>query len=67
MDCRLIRARIQQAGIPLAPAVFVTGFLVVQSSDSLDVVAVYSAAPVASNQVSSIHTERVPQRRVLAD
>src|SRR5215217_6360288 len=31
VDCRLIRARVQQAGIPLPPAIFVTGFLVIQS------------------------------------
>ena len=30
----------------------------------LDVVAVYTAAPTPGNQVSSIHTERVPVRRV---
>ena len=64
IDCRLIRARIQQAGIPLPPAIFVTGFLVIQSREELDVVAVYSAAPVATNQVASIHTERVHVRRV---
>lgn len=65
IDCRLVRARVEQAGIPLQPAIFFTGFVVVQSSEPLDVVAVYSAAPVASNQVSTMHTERVPQRRVL--
>lgn len=64
VDCRLIRARIEQAGIPLPPAIFVTGFLVVQSRQELDVVAVYTAAPVATNQVSSIHTERVLPRKV---
>src|SRR5688572_11539693 len=57
IDCRLIRARVQQAGIPLPPAIFVTGFLVIQSREELDVVAVYTAAPVATDQVSSIHTE----------
>ena len=64
IDCRLIRARVQQAGIPLPPAIFVTGFLVVQSRAELDVVAVYTAAPVATNQVASVHTERVPVRRL---
>jgi hypothetical protein len=67
IDCRLIRARVQQSGIPLPPAIFVTGFLVIQSREELDVVAVYTAAPVATDQVSSIHTERVPVRRVPAD
>ena len=64
VDCRLIRARIEQSGIPLQPAIFVTGFLVVQARAELDVVAVYTAAPVATNQVASIHTERVPVRRL---
>jgi hypothetical protein len=64
IDCRLITARVQQAGIPLPPAIFFTGFLVVQSRAELDVVAVYTAAPVATNQVASIHTERVPVRRL---
>jgi hypothetical protein len=64
VDCRLIRARIGQAQIPLPPAIFVTGFLVVQSRAELDVVAVYTAAPVATNQVASFHTERVPVRRL---
>jgi hypothetical protein len=65
IDCRLIRARLQQAGIPVPPAVFITGFLVIQSVEPLDVVAVYTAAPTTTNQVASIHTERVPVRRVL--
>ena len=64
VDCRLITARVQQAGIPLPPAIFFTGFLVVQSRAELDVVAVYTAAPVATNQVASIHTERVSVRRL---
>src|SRR5687768_16598332 len=62
VDCRLIRARAQQAGI-VVPAFF-TGFLVIQSRAELDVVAVYTAAPVATNQVASIDTERVPVRRL---
>ncbi|MEA3028888.1 MAG: hypothetical protein QOG13_213 [Sphingomonadales bacterium] len=65
IDCRLIRARLQQAGIALGPPnVFITGFLVVQSSEPLDVVAVYTAAPTTTNQVASIHTERVPMRQL---
>jgi hypothetical protein len=64
VDCRLIRARAQQAGIGLPGSVFFTGFLVVQSRAELDVVAVYTASPVATNQVASIHTERVPVRRL---
>lgn len=64
VDCRLIRARLQQAGIPVPAATFITGFVVVQSARELDVVAVYTAAPTPGNQVASIHTERVPVRRV---
>ena len=64
IDCRLIRARFQQAGIPVPGPGFITGFVVVQSARELDVVAVYTAAPTPGNQVSSIHTERVPVRRV---
>ncbi|MEA3051515.1 MAG: hypothetical protein QOG72_418 [Sphingomonadales bacterium] len=65
VDCRLIRARLQQSGIPVPANGFITGFLVIESSRELDVVAVYTAAPTPGNQVSSIHTERVPVRRVI--
>ena len=64
IDCRLIRARLQQAGIPVPGNSFITGFAVVQSARELDVVAVYTAAPTPGNQVASLHTERVPVRRL---
>ena len=64
LDCRLIRARLQQAGIPVPGNSFITSFVAVQSAREMDVVAVYTAAPTPGNQVSSIHTERVPVRRV---
>lgn len=67
IDCRLIRARLQQAGIPVPLPGFITGFVVVQSARELDVVAVYTAAPTPGNQVASIATERVPVRRVMGD
>jgi hypothetical protein len=62
-DCRWIRGRLQAANIPI-PALF-TGFVVLQSRRELDVVAVYTAAPLNPNQVSTMHTERVPVRRVI--
>lgn len=65
VDCRVIRARLQQAGIGVPGNSFITGFLAVQSARELDVVAVYTAAPTPGNQVSSIHTERVPVRKVM--
>ncbi|HEX8626085.1 MAG TPA: hypothetical protein VF782_13550 [Allosphingosinicella sp.] len=61
-NCRLIRARLVAAGIPVGP--FFTGFLVIQSPRQLDVVAVYSAG-AANGQVASVHTERVQVRRVM--
>jgi hypothetical protein len=44
---------------------FVKGFVVVESRFELDVVAVYTAAGVDA-QVETLHTERVPGRRVWA-
>jgi CARDB len=46
----------------LADAKFVKGFVVIESSQELDVVAVYTAAPTKG--VETIHTERVPARRI---
>lgn len=60
-NCRWIRSRLGSAGIPTGP--FFTGFLVIQSPRELDVVAVYSAGTLAG-QAASVHTERVPVRRV---
>jgi hypothetical protein len=42
----------------------VEGFLVIESSHSLDVVAVYTASPLRAD-VSSIDVERVPERKIL--
>lgn len=61
-DCSWIKRRLAISGIPV-PA-FATGFLVIQAHRELDVVAVYTAAPNNTNQVSTMHTERVPVRRV---
>jgi hypothetical protein len=43
---------------------FLKGFLVIQSSFPLDIVAVYTAAPLNNPHVSTLHTERVPPRRM---
>jgi hypothetical protein len=61
-NCPWITSRLGSAGIPV-PAFF-TGYLVIQSRYELDVVAVYSVAANNTQQVVSIHTERVPVRRV---
>lgn len=58
IDCTHIRKQLG-SGIPL-----IKGFLVIQAPRELDVVAVYTAAPVPPNQVSSFHTERVPPRKM---
>ncbi|MGA9771554.1 MAG: hypothetical protein WBV94_21150 [Blastocatellia bacterium] len=42
---------------------FVKGFVVVQSPVELDIVAVYTASG-STGQVETIHTERVPPRRI---
>jgi hypothetical protein len=59
IDCAQIVLQLKEHGIDV-PA-FVKGFVVVQSWNQADVVAVYTAAP-AGGQVASIHTERVPPR-----
>lgn len=62
LDCRQIFAQVFQAGINPGP--FLKGFLVIRSFRPLDVVAVYTAGPSNGQGASSIHTERVPPRRV---
>lgn len=59
-DCRWIVDRLRRAGIAAPP--FFTGFLVLQVRTQMDVVAVYSAGN--PTQVATMHTERVPVRRV---
>jgi len=59
-DCAEILKQLEASHIPNAG--FVKGFLVIMAQHQLDVVAVYTAAPLNTNQVSSIHTERVPPR-----
>ena len=61
-DCRQIYEQAFAAG--LQPGPFIKGFLVIRSQRQLDVVAVYTAGPSNGQGVSSIHTERVPPRRV---
>jgi hypothetical protein len=52
----------KQLGLP--PGTFVTGFAVFQTARELDIVAVYTAAGVASpsGPLVTMHTERVPKR-----
>lgn len=47
----------------MQPPTFVKGFVVITSTVELDVVGVYTAAG-ATNQVETLHMERVPARRV---
>jgi hypothetical protein len=54
IDCKLIQRQ--------ADTEWVKGFLVIQSSHELDVVAVYTTSSGAG--VNSFHTERVPMRRM---
>ena len=61
-DCDWLRGRLRDAGIPAPP--FFTGFFVLQVRTALDVVAVYTASG-RDGTVSTMHTERVPVRRVM--
>ena len=61
IDCGAIRGWMRANGHVISA--LITGFVVIQSRQELDVVAVYTASPVAG-QVSSIHTERVPLRKL---
>jgi hypothetical protein len=56
IDCPDIRKRVRTRG-------FLKGFVVVESGLELDVVAVYTASP-EKGQVATLHTERVPPRRL---
>ena len=60
-DCEWISRRLGDAPPRSAPPFF-TGFLVLQVRTPIDVVAVYSAQ--AREGVTTMHTERVPVRRV---
>ncbi|HEX8241743.1 MAG TPA: hypothetical protein VF574_18555 [Allosphingosinicella sp.] len=62
VDCTQIAIQLQEEQI--ATPGFFTGFLVIQSFQPLDVVAVYTAAPLASNEVAGLHTERVTPRKM---
>jgi hypothetical protein len=59
VECMEITKRLN-----LGQGTFVTGFVVFQSSRELDIVAVYTAAGVASpnGPIVTMHTERVPKR-----
>lgn len=65
LDCPWIVRQLAAAGLPTGG--LLTGFVVIQAKDSLDVVAVYTAASTTTNQVTAIHTERVPVRRVMSN
>lgn len=56
IDCADILRRTQE----LCASNFCKGFVVIESSAELDVVAVYTAADVNTGQVATMHTERVP-------
>jgi hypothetical protein len=65
IDCNAVRARNTASGI-LNPA-FLSVFVVVQSDFPLDVVAVYSAMPIAGangGPIVVLHLERVPARPI---
>ena len=56
IDCPDIMERVKEKS-------FLKGFVVIKSGLELDVVAVYTAAP-ERGQVATLHTERVPARRL---
>jgi hypothetical protein len=57
IECKEISKYIDPSGI------LISGFVVIDSNRELDVVAVYTAAG-ATGQVETIHTERVPARKI---
>lgn len=63
-DCNLIFQQFVANGISPPPGFF-TGFFVIQSPRELDVVAVYTVAPLNPAEVSSIQVDRIPPRRVM--
>jgi hypothetical protein len=62
LDCNSIRKWLSANTIPVPP--LFTGFVVIQANRELDVVAVYTAAPQTTGQVETLHSERVPVRKV---
>jgi hypothetical protein len=56
IDCPDVMKRVKTAG-------FLKGFVVIESGLELDVVAVYTASAV-KGEVTTLHTERVPARRL---
>lgn len=60
VSCREIDRELKAAGIATGP--LFTGFFVLDSPSELDVVAVYTTA--GAGEVTSIHSERVPVRRL---
>lgn len=65
LDCTAIRKAAQEIGLQNPP--FLKGFLVIQSQSELDIVTVYTAATDKGGHVgdvASLHTERVPMRRL---
>ena len=59
IDCpNIMRALSGPTGAPL----FAKGWVVIESRDELDVVAVYGTAAGVGGAVNTFHTERVPQR-----
>jgi hypothetical protein len=62
-DCTRLRRLLAAEGITARP--FFTGYFVIESRTELDVVAVYTASASSTGTVTSIHTERVPMRKVM--
>jgi hypothetical protein len=60
VDCLQILRELVAGGI--TPGRFYTGFFVIQATQQLDVVAVYTAAPSRGAPVATMTTERVPVR-----
>jgi hypothetical protein len=59
VDCGDIAQHLNQP-----PTAFLEGYAVIESARELDVVAVYTAGTGTGSDVTSIHTERVPPRRM---
>lgn len=60
IDCSDVTVRLKESGIRL-PA-WVKGWVVIEASDELDVVAVYATARQGNDPVNAFHTERVKPR-----
>lgn len=64
VDCGEIPSQFFPPELTLPP--YIQGFLVIESSESLDVTAIYTAAPAnpAGTAVQTVDVEQVPERRL---